>query len=77
MLGVVAAGVLAFSPVVAAAEGLADDPGPTDWPVVAEPEDANNSQSDPKPLDPPTVAQPEQGQGNDPKPVDWPAPAEQ
>lgn len=71
------AAVLALTPVAAAATGLDDDPQPTNWPVIAEPRDANSGQSDPRPLNPPTVAEPAQGEGIDPAPPDWPAPVEQ
>jgi hypothetical protein len=68
---------LAFTPLVAAAVGLDEDPSPSSWPTVAEPPDANSNESDPKPTDPPTVVQPPVGEGTDPTAPDWPGPQEQ
>lgn len=73
---VAAAGMLVCSPLAATAVGLADDPGPTDWPAVKE-LGSGGSGSDPKPVDPPKVANPDRGTGTDPEPVDWPAPDQQ
>ena len=73
---VATAGMLVFSPLAAAAAGLADDPGPVDWPSVKE-LGGTDSGSDPKPVDPPKVANPDRGTATDPGPVDWPAPDQQ
>jgi hypothetical protein len=72
------AAVLAVSPTVAVAGGLADDPEPVTWPAVAAPNDSRGDASDPAPVAHPTVDQPDNSQdSSDPQPVDWPAPTEQ
>lgn len=77
VLAALAIGVLVFSPVSAVATGLADDPGPVDWPEVEQATEVNSSGADPRPVDLPTIEPPETGDGTDPGPTEWPAPEEQ
>ena len=74
LLGRAVSGVLAVMVLLApAAPVLAvDDPGPVQWPTIAQPSTAGNA-SDPGLVKWPTVNPPDStGAGVDPKPVTWP-----
>jgi len=49
-----------------------DDPGPVQWPKIAQPDTGGNS-ADPGPIKWTTVAEPDaNGSSDDPKPAAWP-----
>jgi hypothetical protein len=53
-----------------------DDPGPSQWPTIAKPDNAGGGVSDPEPGTRPTVVMPDVGQGEDPSPPVWPVPVQ-